>query len=81
MAEPSRFAGGGGPNRRTSEARLLERIRGEFHEMRGFSPTLRQASRLFHIPVGQCARLLDVLMREGFLQQLPDGTYRVMSSE
>jgi DNA-binding IclR family transcriptional regulator len=81
MIESSTFVSGERPNRRTSEARLLDRIRGEFHEMRGFSPTLRQAAKLFHLPPAECARLLDLLMREGFLHQLPDGTYRVMSSD
>jgi DNA-binding IclR family transcriptional regulator len=81
MVESSMFVSGERPNPRTSEAHLLDRIRGEFHEMRGFSPTLRQASRLFHVPMAQCARLLEMLMREGFLQQLPDGTYRVLCSD
>lgn len=82
MIESSTSVSGEPPNRgATTETRLLDRIRGEFHEMRGFSPTLRQASRLFHLPVAECARLLDGLVREGFLQQLPDGSYRLMSSE
>ena len=32
------------------EPQLLQRIRGEFRGMRGFSPTLDQAARLFHLP-------------------------------
>ncbi len=31
----------------------IERVRGEFVEMRGFSPTLQQAARLFHLPAGR----------------------------
>ena len=81
MAKSSTLVNGERPNRRTSEARLLERIRREFREMRGFSPTLRQASKLFHLSLAECARVLDLLVREGFLQQLPDGTYRLMLSD
>ena len=29
---------------------LLERVRGEFKEMPGFSPTLEQTARLFNLP-------------------------------
>ena len=57
---------------------LLERIAAEFGEMRGFSPTLTQAARLFQVPPGECARVLDALVDRGLLQHLPDGTYRLV---
>lgn len=59
---------------------LLERIKAEFREMRGFSPTATQAARLFDLPLSRCASLLDALTREGFVQRLPDGTYRITSA-
>ena len=35
------------------------RVRCEFVEMRGFSPTVQQAARLFQINQDECGRLLD----------------------
>ena len=55
----------------------VERIRGEFVEMRGFSPTLPQAARLFHLPQDECSRVLTVLLKEGFIRQTADGRYRL----
>ena len=55
----------------------VERIRGEFVEMRGFSPTLPQAARLFHLPQEECARILALLLKEGFIRQMADGRYRL----
>ena len=54
----------------------VDRVRGEFAEMRGFSPTLSQAARLFNLPVDECARVLTTLVREGSLHQDDDGRYR-----
>ena len=54
----------------------LDRVRGEFAEMRGFSPTLPQAARLFNLPVDECARVLTTLVQEGSLHQDQDGRYR-----
>jgi hypothetical protein len=56
------------------------RVRCEFVEMRGFSPTVQQAARLFQINPDECGRLLTRLVREGFLRQTPDGRYRLPSS-
>jgi hypothetical protein len=60
------------------DAALLLRIKAEFKEMRGFSPTLTQAARLFQVPVGECSRVLDALSEQGFLQRAADGTYRLL---
>jgi len=55
------------------------RVRCEFVEMRGFSPTVQQAARLFQINQDECLRLLTRLVREGFLKQTPDGRFRLPS--
>ena len=55
----------------------LERVRGEFVEMRGFSPTLDQAARLFDLPREECSRVLTNLTTEGFIRQTSDGRYRL----
>ncbi len=62
---------------RASEA--IERVRGEFVEMRGFSPTLQQAARLFHLPQDECSRVLGALLKEGFIRQTTDGRYRLIT--
>jgi hypothetical protein len=64
---------------RPVDARVVDRVRGEFREMPGFSPTLAQAARLFAIPAEDCARVLTSLVREGFLRCAPDGQYRISS--
>ena len=55
---------------------IAERIRAEFAEMRGFSPTPGQAARLFGLSREDCDRVLSMLAREGFLHLDPDGRYR-----
>ena len=56
---------------------VVNRVRGEFAEMRGFSPTVEQAARLFDLPADECVRVLSNLEREGFLRRTPDGRYRL----
>ena len=56
---------------------LISRVRGEFSEMRGFSPTIEQAARLFDLSRDECFRVLSTLEREGFLRRTPDGRYRL----
>ena len=56
---------------------LIDRVRGEFVEMRGFSPTLTQAVRLFNLSEGECRTVLTTLVSEGFLLQSSDGRYRL----
>jgi hypothetical protein len=58
-------------------AELVNRVRGEFVEMRGFSPTLEQAARLFDLSPDECRRILSGLVREGFLRCTADGRYRL----
>src|SRR4051812_31261631 len=60
-----------------TDRRLVERVRGEFVEMRGFSPTLVQAIRLFDLPEAECEAVLMALVAEGFLLRSTDGRYRV----
>ena len=55
---------------------ILDRIRAEFSEMRGFSPTPGQAARLFGLSREECERVLESLAREGFLLRDHDGRYR-----
>lgn len=55
---------------------VIDRIRGEYLEMPGLSPTLPQASRLFDMPLDECRRVLHVLQMEGFLRCSPEGQYR-----
>jgi len=57
-------------------AAVVERIRSEFVEMRGFSPTLAQAARLFDLPAQDCGMILDRLVHDGFLHRTADGRYR-----
>ena len=59
------------------QAVLIDRIRGEFLEMRGFSPTLKQAERLFYLPEGVCRDVLARLVNEGFLRVEGDGRFRL----
>jgi DNA-binding IclR family transcriptional regulator len=56
---------------------VVDRVRGEFIEMRGFSPTVQQAARLFDLPSDACRDVLSSLEREGFLTCTPDGRYRL----
>jgi hypothetical protein len=60
-----------------TDATLVDRIRSEFLEMRGFSPTLEQARRLFCLPEDECRRVLAALVTEGFLRVERDGRYRL----
>ena len=63
--------------RRLPARRLIERVRGEFNEMQGFSPTLDQAARLFSLSRDECHRVFTQLLREGFLGCSADGRYRL----
>jgi hypothetical protein len=67
--------------RQTSPASfdVIDRVRGEFVEMRGFSPTIDQAARLFHINREECDRKHTALDDEGFLRRTADGRYRLPS--
>ena len=64
------------PQRATSTP-IAERVRSEFAEMRGLSPTLAQAARLFDLPRDECDRVLRLLVQEGSLRRGEDGRYRL----
>jgi hypothetical protein len=63
--------------RKSARVDVTDRIRCEFVEMRGFSPTVDQAARLFQVSRDECVRVLKTLVEEGFLRQTPDGRYRL----
>jgi hypothetical protein len=63
----------------TPASEAIERVRGEFVEMRGFSPTLQQAARLFHLPQDECSQVLSTLLKEGFIRQTTDGRFRLIA--
>lgn len=56
-------------------SRLERRARAEFAEMPGMHLTLLQAQRLFGLRRDICERILDGLVREGFLATAGPGTY------
>ena len=56
---------------------LAARVRGEYNEMPGLSPTFGQASRLFGLRADECRQVLELLQREEFLRCGPDGQYRM----
>ena len=58
---------------------VAERVRCEFVEMRGFSPTVEQAARLFQLNADECRDVLRRLVDEGFLRYTPDGRFRLPS--
>ena len=68
-----------GPRARSAEdgRQLVDRIRSEFVEMQGFSPTLGQAVRLFHLTDAECLEVFAALVQDGFLQVSADGRYRL----
>jgi hypothetical protein len=63
--------------RKPNPVNVIERVRGEFTEMRGFSPTLLQAARLFDLSVDECDRVLKTLVQDGSLHKDEDGRYRL----
>ena len=63
------------------QADVTDRIRCEFVEMRGFSPTVDQAARLFQVSREECVRVLKKLVEEGFLTRTSDGRYRLPSQQ
>jgi hypothetical protein len=63
----------------TPRSDVETRVRCEFFEMRGFSPTVDQAARLFQLNRDECGQILARLVKEGFLRQTPDGRFRLPS--
>ena len=66
-------------NYKRSPLDVISRVRGEFVEMRGFSPTIEQAARLFDLSHEECNSVLRGLVQQGFLHQTSDGRYRLTS--
>jgi hypothetical protein len=60
-----------------ADQKLVERVRREFCDMRGFSPTIAQARRLFHLANDECLEIFRQLLQEGFLTLCSDDRYRL----
>ena len=60
-----------------ADQKLVERVRREFSDMRGLSPTLAQARRLFHLADDECLEIFAQLLQEGFLDLCRDDRYRL----
>jgi hypothetical protein len=69
------------PSHRLLLSEVVDRVRSEFVEMRGFSPTVDQAARLFQLNRADCDSILKGLVDEGFLRQTPDGRFRLPSQQ
>jgi len=54
---------------------LIDRIGGEYREMPGLQLTIAQACRLWQIDQPTCKTVLEQLIHEDFLRQIPNGTY------
>lgn len=60
-----------------ADQKLVERVRREFSDMRGLSPTIAQAQRLFHLADEECLEIFAQLLQEGFLNLCADERYRL----
>lgn len=65
------------PVRPPADQKLIERVRREFSDLRGLSPTLVQARRLFHLADDECLEIFAQLLQEGFLDLCADDRYRL----
>jgi hypothetical protein len=65
------------PVHKPADQKLVERVRREFSDMRGLSPTMAQARRLFTLPDEECLRIFAQLLQEGFLDLCADDRYRL----
>ena len=63
--------------RAPADQKLVERVRREFCDMRGLSPTMAQAMRLFHFAHEECLEIFRQLLQEGFLVLGSDDRYRL----
>jgi hypothetical protein len=59
----------------TSFDSLVARVRGEYVEMPGLRVTVAQACRLWQVDMATCEKLLDHLIRDGFLCRTDSGFY------
>jgi len=60
-----------------ADQKLVERVRREFSDLRGLSPTIAQARRLFHLGDEECLEIFAQLLQEGFLDLCADDRYRL----
>lgn len=60
-----------------ADQKLVERVRREYSDMRGLSPTIAQARRLFHLADDECLEIFAQLLQEGFLDLCADDRYRL----
>src|SRR5690242_19883726 len=60
-----------------ADQKLVERVRREYSDMRGLSPTIGQARRLFHLAHDECLEIFAQLLQEGFLVLGTDDRYRL----
>ena len=67
------------PAHRPADQKLVERVRREFSDLRGLSPTMAQARRLFHLGDAECHGIFAQLVQEGFLDLCVDQRYRLKS--
>jgi hypothetical protein len=65
--------------RAPADQKLVERVRREFSDMRGLSPTMAQATRLFHLAHEECFEIFRQLLQEEFLVRGADDRYRLKS--
>ena len=65
------------PAHKPADQKLVERVRREFSDMRGLSPTIAQARRLFHLADDECLEIFAQLLQEGFLDLCADDRYRL----
>ncbi len=68
------------PAFRPADQKLVERMRREFSDLRGLSPTMPQARRLFHLGDHECSEIFAQLLKEGFLDLCADQRYRLAPS-
>ena len=54
---------------------LIRRVRAEFIEAPGLSPTIAEAVKLFQLPRDQCSSVLSHLVRDGFLRETRRGRF------
>ncbi len=65
------------PAHNPADQKLVERVRREYSDMRGLSPTIAQARRLFHLADDECLEIFAQLLQEGFLDLCADDRYRL----
>jgi hypothetical protein len=58
-----------------STADLLDRIQADYLEMPGLKLTVRQARRLWDLPLESCESALATLVESGFLVRSQDGAF------